>query len=243
MPRRDELLLTCEHGGNRVPPEWCDLFLGAEDILATHRGYDPGALDLGRHLARRFRAPFFFSTTTRLLVELNRSLHHRRLFSEFSDRCDKVAKRRIIGKYWSPYRTAVESHVLERIGSGARVIHVSVHSFTPVLDGETRRAEIGILYDPERASERAFASMWRDAFQEERPGWRVRRNYPYAGRADGFTTALRREFPDEAYLGIELEVNQKFAGKETMNPEVKGAVAASLERALSGFTGKNGLKI
>ena len=38
---------------------------------------------------------------------------------------------------------------------------------------------------------------------------RVRRNYPYRGDADGLTTTLRRRFPWQRYLGIEIEVNQK----------------------------------
>jgi len=37
----------------------------------------------------------------------------------------------------------------------------------------------------------------------------VRRNYPYTGKSDGFTAYLRRRFPADAYIGIELEINQK----------------------------------
>ena len=40
------------------------------------------------------------------------------------------------------------------------------------------------------------------------PEFRVRRNYPYAGKGDGLTSHLRRQFPPRAYVGIELEVNQ-----------------------------------
>jgi hypothetical protein len=38
---------------------------------------------------------------------------------------------------------------------------------------------------------------------------RVRRNYPYLGKADGFTTYLRRHFPVDRYAGVEFEVNPK----------------------------------
>jgi len=38
----------------------------------------------------------------------------------------------------------------------------------------------------------------------------VRRNYPYAGKSDGLTAFLRRRFPAEVYIGIELEINQKY---------------------------------
>ena len=37
----------------------------------------------------------------------------------------------------------------------------------------------------------------------------VRRNYPYSGTADGLTTDLRAGFGPR-YLGIEIEVNQRF---------------------------------
>jgi hypothetical protein len=38
----------------------------------------------------------------------------------------------------------------------------------------------------------------------------VRRNYPYQGKADGFTTFLRRQFASDQYAGIEIEVNQRW---------------------------------
>jgi hypothetical protein len=37
----------------------------------------------------------------------------------------------------------------------------------------------------------------------------LRRNYPYRGQSDGLTTALRRQF-GARYLGIELEINQRW---------------------------------
>ena len=48
MATRDCYLITCEHGGNRIPPRYRDLFAGCEALLQSHRGYDPGALTLAR---------------------------------------------------------------------------------------------------------------------------------------------------------------------------------------------------
>ena len=42
------------------------------------------------------------------------------------------------------------------------------------------------------------------------PNLRVRRNYPYAGWTDGLTTYLRTRFPPQRYVGIEIEINQRF---------------------------------
>ena len=66
---RDELLLTCEHGGNRIPSGYAELFRGAEEVLASHRGWDPGALTLARHFARTLRRPVHAVTWSRLFVE------------------------------------------------------------------------------------------------------------------------------------------------------------------------------
>jgi predicted N-formylglutamate amidohydrolase len=75
------VIVTCEHGGNHVPPPYRALFRGRERLLASHRGWDPGALTAARELARVLRAPLIFSRVTRLLIDLNRSPGHRALFS------------------------------------------------------------------------------------------------------------------------------------------------------------------
>jgi predicted N-formylglutamate amidohydrolase len=93
-------------------------------------------------------------------------------------------------------------------------VHIAVHSFTGVLRGEERNAEISLLYDPARPGEVDLCNRWIAALRELFPEFRVRRNYPYRGNADGLTTWLRRRFPNPQYAGIELELNQTLlAGK------------------------------
>ena len=67
-------LLTCEHAGNEVPKKYASLFKGHEEELYTHKAIDFGALRLARHLARETKWPLYYTTTSRLLVEANRSL-------------------------------------------------------------------------------------------------------------------------------------------------------------------------
>ena len=94
--------------------------------------------------------------------------------------------------------------------SGRQVVHIASHSFTPELNGEVRTADIGWLYDPGRFSEALCSTRWLEAVRRLQPELRLRRNYPYIGKSDGLTFCLRRAYPAEVYLGIELEVNQQF---------------------------------
>lgn len=204
------ILITCEHGGNEVPEAYASLFRGARRLLASHRGYDAGALELARGFARHLRAPLVFATTTRLLVDLNRSPGHRRLFSEFTRDLDATTREAILATHYFPYREQVEVRVSEAVKQREHVVHLSVHSFTPELDGEVRNADIGLLYDPARRLEQEFCHRWRLTLQTMWPELRVRRNYPYRGASDGLVTSLRRRFGAKQYLGVELEVNQSW---------------------------------
>ncbi|MEX2185629.1 MAG: N-formylglutamate amidohydrolase [Pirellulales bacterium] len=210
MSRRVALVVTCEHGGNEVPPEHAAAFEGAKDILDSHRGYDPGTLELAGEFAAALAAPLHVATVSRLVVELNRSPHHRALFSEFTRGLSTPARGQLIERHYRPYRDAVEARIADVIGAGAVALHVSVHSFTPVFDGVARRADVGLLYDPRRTLERQWCGRWRDALVQRRSDLLIRRNYPYRGVADGFVTHLRRTFSEASYVGVELEVNQKF---------------------------------
>jgi len=208
------LIISCEHGGNRVPARYAPLFRGARGVLDSHRGYDPGSLDVGRRLARRFGSCLCTATVTRLLVECNRSPGHPALFSEFTAGLSRPEREELLQRYYFPHRHRVEGHVHSAVLAGLRVVHVSVHTFTPHWNGAQRSADVGLLYDPTRAGERQFCDLWRSALHERNPELRVRRNYPYRGQADGLTTWLRKRFTDAEYLGIELEVNQAWTRKD-----------------------------
>jgi predicted N-formylglutamate amidohydrolase len=201
-------LVTCEHGGNRIPARYRALFRGSAAVLASHRGYDPGALSLARLLARRLDAPLVAATVSRLLVDLNRSVGHPQLFSEMSREVPAAGRARIIASYYRPFRERVERIVAQGASRGRRTVHVSAHSFTPRLDAVVRTADVGFLYDPARAQEAELCARWQAALRERLPELRVRRNYPYRGAGDGLTTHLRRQWPGALYVGVEVEINQ-----------------------------------
>ena len=206
-----KILITCEHGGNQLPKEYAGHFASYQALLRTHRGWDIGALDLYYKFAAAGADAAFFSETSRLLVELNRSRHHRNFFSDITRKLPEPERQAIIEAHYQPYRQQVENTIAGFLAQNHSVLHLSVHSFTPELNGEIRNADIGLLYDPQRKTEKEFCARWKQELAILDPQLIVRFNYPYRGTADGFTKHLRKLFPDEKYGGIELEVNQKYA--------------------------------
>lgn len=221
-----KLLLTCEHGGHEVPTPYRRLFAGARGVLRSHRGWDPGALPLFE-LMRPAADAAFHATVSRLVVELNRSPGHPRLFSEYTRRLDRPVRTALLDTHYHPFRRSVADRVRTWLADGADVFHISVHSFTRVLDGRERDLDIGLLYDPRHGDERVLAEVWQQGLGALDPRWRVRRNRPYRGVADGHPRWLRAMFGPR-YRGFELEVRSDHL----RSPRSRARVAAALIGAL-----------
>jgi len=202
-------LLSCEHASKRVPSKFAFLFTGHEDILTTHRAYDRGAAGLARRLAKRLATVVFLGNISRLLIDLNRSPTNRRsLFSAYASRLSKQELAALLSGYHQQYREKVMRQLAAWIMAGEPVLHISVHSFTPVVNGRIRNADIGLLYDPARWNEREVCDNIARFLKEGTVGLRVRKNFPYLGKSDGVTSFLRKTYGPEVYAGIELEINE-----------------------------------
>jgi len=200
-------IVTCEHAGNEIPDEYQFLFSNAASELTSHRGWDPGALGVAEFLAEQLQCSLHSFPITRLLIETNRSLNSPQLFSEFSLPLESEKKLELINEFYHTYRDGVEEEINHL---SKPVIHVPVHSFTPKWEGNERQVDIGLLFDPSRKLEVAFCEQWKTNLEEILPQYNVKFNEPYKGTDDGFTTHLRTVFPNNAYAGIELEINQKY---------------------------------
>ncbi|NNC51013.1 MAG: N-formylglutamate amidohydrolase [Flaviramulus sp.] len=222
-----KLIVTCEHGGNRIPKTYEKYFKGYKSILNSHRGYDLGAFDAFETL--KTLADFsLYSDVSRLLIELNRSLHHPNLYSEFSKNIPKKDKQVLIQFHYLGYRNQIENTIRNWILNDETVLHLSVHSFTPVLDNSERNCDIGLLYDPKKRAEKSFCLNYKNELKTLKPNLIVRFNYPYLGNADGFTTYLRKQF-SKNYIGIELEINQKYSVKNKIDSMLKTNMFTALK--------------
>lgn len=227
---KPQIILTCEHAGNDVPQTFKHLFDDEPNVLNTHEGYDIGALELARYLSDQLKTDVYYTTITRLLVEANRSVNSKDLFSRFSTLLTKDEKEQVLDTHYYPYRKKVEDAIVSALQT-TRVIHLSIHTFTPVLNGERRKADIGVLYDPDRSFEKLTAQRLISELNELTASLSVLPNSPYKGTDDGFTTYLRTTTDPKRYAGIEIEVNQKFfTDHEELLDTVKAILVASIRR-------------
>lgn len=226
------IIFSCEHAGNKIPENWEHLFHQAQEVLSSHRGFDPGAFELFNLLNEEIPSKSIYSSISRLLVELNRSPHHPDLFSEFTKPLSDIQKKELLADFYYPYRNKLTEIIRKQIRSKGHVLHISVHSFTPQLNSQIRETDIGLLYDPSRFYELNFCSEWKKEIRSGNPSIRVRKNYPYLGKADGMTTFLRRIFSDDEYIGIELEVNQKLLVQKKSPTNIGSSLVQALKSLL-----------
>ena len=206
----EQIVVSCEHGGRQVPADYAALFAAAGALLDSHRAWDPGSAELAEALAATLEVAPVIGRITRLLVDLNRSPGHPRRFSTLTRRLPPAAQAALAAEHYLPHRQQVERLVRRAVAAKGRALHISVHTFTPELDGKLRQADVALLYDPRRARELSLCRRWAAQLARACPDLRVRRNYPYKGVSDGLTTFLRTRFPDAEYQGVELEVNQRW---------------------------------
>lgn len=227
------LIISCEHGGNEVLPMFRECFKGKENLLHSHRGFDAGTEDLFDHLLPL--AQFGIKNTiSRLLIEFNRSEWSKHLFSSIMKDVSLADKEHLLKTYYRPYRDDLIKVITKKLSKHQSVLHLSLHSFTPQLESQIRNNDIGILYDSSRPYERQWALHFKELLKEIDSRYAIRMNYPYLGKADGLTTYLRKQFPI-GYLGIELEINQKWAIDNAFPSAMKEHLAKSIKQSLIDF--------
>jgi len=190
------VLILCDHAAPRVPAEMHQLGL-AEDYFRQHIAFDIGALDLSLRLAQHFACPMIHSNYSRLVIDLNRRPGGEGSIAEISDGIvvpgnaglnrEQVQQRQ--QTYFWPYHRAVNKQ-LQKIRTRAQdAIVLSIHSFTPEMDGVIRPWHIGILWNND---DRLAAPLIRSLRQD--PVLCIGDNKPYHARSPlGYTMPAHAE--------------------------------------------------
>ena len=228
------VIISVEHASNHVPN---GIDLGVDpDVLDSHVAWDPGTAVIGEMLGRDLDAPVLLGSLTRLVVDLNRSPTNPDSIPDVAfgvpvpgnQRLDDAGRAARLAEYHTPYWKKAREWVRTR-SKDRTLLHLSIHSFTPVLHGELRSMSVGVMYDPARPLELPFAESLIDALRAR--GIDTANNGPYDGRNDALVTTLRQEFPPDRYAGIQIEHNLKHIPEmEALGREVLAGLRQVLRR-------------
>lgn len=223
------ILLVCDHASRRFPDALGTLGIDPA-ARRCHLAWDIGACGLTERLAERLGATAILQQYSRLAVDCNRQLLDPGAFLEFGDGVviggnrnlsedEKSARAEAV--YW-PYHHAITEQIERLMAVGNPPAFISVHSFTPVLNGISRHWEMGVLWDKDQGIAEPMLADLRAA------GYDVGDNEPYSGKApQDFTIDYHAEAAGLPCVGI--EVRQDLIDDDDGVEEIAEVLHASIK--------------
>lgn len=231
---KSPILLVCDHASCRFPLSVGDMGL---DPFARrcHLAVDIGAGSLTARLAEGLGATAVLQQYSRLVVDCNRQLLDPSAFLVFGDgifvpgnsslsQADKDQRSEAI--YW-PYHGAISDQVTRLRAVGPPPLFVSIHSFTPVLNGVSRPWQMGVLWD----ADEEVARIMLDELGGN--GYKVGDNEPYTGKApQDFTVDHHAEEGGLRHAAIEVrqDLIDNEPGADEVAEILRRAIEAIVER-------------
>ena len=224
-------LLLGDHAGRAVPAALAGLGLPAE-AMDGHIAWDIGIAGLGQRLAVALDAPFIHQAYSRLVIDCNRKPGDPAAAPAVSDGlaipgnadlpAEAMAHRR--AEIYQPYQDAVAAALDRRAAQGRSTLLVSLHSFSPVMQGQARPWRFGVLHRGDSALSRRVLGLLRGRIGEEAGD-----NQPYAMDQVDNTVPLHADPRGLDYL--ELEVRQDLIADAAGQDDVGRFLAEVLSDA------------
>jgi predicted N-formylglutamate amidohydrolase len=201
---RGKYVIVCDHASNRVPRALNNLGLSKAE-LQKHIAWDPGTEDIGLHMSERMDATTVIAGYSRLVVDLNRGDDHPEIMRSTSDHVripgnvglTPAQRRQRMETFFRPYHDEIARALKRFTAQGIAPALISIHSFTPEMDGFKRPWHIGVLWNRQEKLARALVKNLR----RNNPDLVIGENEPYSLKATNFlkntisTHAERRGLP------------------------------------------------
>ena len=200
------VLLVCDHASNRFPKSLGTMGLDYLDRL-SHITVDIGSRATTESLARQLNTTAILCQYSRLIVDCNRNISDNSAYLDKSDGVDIPGNQNLNDNekeireseiYW-PYHNAIDTQISRLKRQKVSPIIISIHSFTPVFNGNKREWEVGVLWDKDPTTARIFINKLTEA------GFLVGDNKPYSGKdLEDFTLDYHAETIGLPHVGIEI---------------------------------------
>ncbi|MGM0423114.1 MAG: N-formylglutamate amidohydrolase [Pseudomonadota bacterium] len=180
----NSVLIICDHASNKIPKKLNTLGVD-HATLEKHIAYDIGTEYIGKYIADQMNVPAVLSGFSRLVVDLNRDLDHHCSIAEINDdiripgneNLHPAQKQRRIDEIYTPYHAEISASIDTIRKQGKQPFVISVHSFTPEMNGVQRETEIGILWEQ---SNKDIATAILKDLENRNPDLVVGNNQPYS---------------------------------------------------------------
>lgn len=227
-------VVVCEHASNHFPPEFGTLGLDAT-AQSAHIAWDPGALGLARCLSRRLDAPLIAACVSRLIYDLNRPPHAASAMPAQSEVYpipgnvvltpqDRLRRTQAL---YIPFHDRLRSELARRCAlarnQAEEPVLVTIHSFTPIFNGQMRSVEFGVIHDADPLLAQAVVDLAR-----ETTALITALNEPYSA-ADGVTHTLRLQATPLGIANVMLEIRNDLIA----TPEAQERMAETLVPVLT----------
>jgi predicted N-formylglutamate amidohydrolase len=226
-------VLVCEHASRFIPGALNGLGLSRQ-AACSHAAWDIGALDLATRLSGMLDVPLVAARVSRLVYDCNRPPEADSSIPAKSEVFavpgniglseDQRAAR--VRDVYSPFCTLL-GQVLEQ--SPAQPVMITIHSFTPVFNGQTRDVELGFLHD---ADDRMARNLLSEARQ--RTPLRAALNQPYSA-ADGVTHTLRTQAGPRGLANVMIEVRNDLIDTPEGVTRIAGHLTPILSDTIENF--------
>lgn len=177
-PSDHPLLLVCEHAGKAIPRALKDLGIAEKD-RESHVGWDIGAEAVTRMISKALGAPAVLQPYSRLVIDCNRPPDAADAIPDVNHGVQVLGNRDLtesaraarVAEIFEPFQATV-AHCLEQ---HPRRIVLSIHSFTPMLNGQPRPWHIGFLFRKDNETSTRLGRFIQDA----QPQLTIGMNEPY----------------------------------------------------------------
>ncbi len=228
------VVVICEHASSRLPERFGDLGL-SEDARNSHIAWDPGALAVARGLSRNLDAPLIYQRFSRLIYDCNRPPGSPAAMPEVSEiydipgnrQLDSEERRARTDALYLPFHQRIRDLLSRRTALGMASVIVTIHSFTPIYNGQYREVELGILHDTDDRLANRMLALAGDASL-----YRTERNQPY-GPQHGVTHTLQLHGVSNQLKNVMIEVRNDLivddVGQGVMADYLTGLIQRSLD--------------
>lgn len=162
--RPSPFVLVSDHAGRAVPTIFGDMGVPDHD-WERHIAYDIGILGVGRFLRDSLGCALVEQAYSRLVIDCNRAPGHPTSIPHVSDytpvpvnrAAEESCRLRRELEILHPYHDAISGILKER--ATRPTLLVSLHSFTPEMDGKKRPWHVGILHHKDTKTARIMLDL------------------------------------------------------------------------------------